>query len=148
MRHFTMMELTHSNTADRLGLDNTPDQRIKANLQRLCHFCLDPLRDRAGPLIVSSGFRCEELNAKVGGARNSAHIHGNGADLVSNRMSTADLVKLAIEMDKAGDILCDQIIEESANGGRTSWLHIACTEDPRHQYFRLRKEDGKIEMIE
>ena len=36
----------------------------------------------AVPLIPTSGFRCEEHNARIGGAPGSAHTDGLGADFV------------------------------------------------------------------
>jgi hypothetical protein len=43
---------------------------------------LDKLREQYGkPFIISSGYRPEEYNAKIGGASNSAHITGQAIDI-------------------------------------------------------------------
>lgn len=54
----------------------------------MCEEALQPIRDRIGQLLdhddyfikITSGFRCEELNKKVGGAKNSFHRFGYAAD--------------------------------------------------------------------
>lgn len=43
---------------------------------------LEKIREQVGPLLVTSGYRCPEHNAQIGGAPNSEHPHGNAADLV------------------------------------------------------------------
>ena len=51
-------------------------------LERLVNRVLDPLREAWGsPIIVTSGYRCPELNARVGGARTSYHLRGMAADI-------------------------------------------------------------------
>ena len=140
-----MPELTFSSTAARLGIDNTPDESVIDNLKRWCERVGDPLRERAGPLIVTSGYRSAPLNEKVGGASNSQHCSGNAVDLISHTMPIEELVNLAIDMDKGGEILADQIIHESA--GRTSWLHISTSDKPRHQAFRLDKHTGRVAQV-
>jgi len=43
---------------------------------------LDPLRESWGnPIIVSSGYRCQELNKAVGGAKTSQHLLGQASDI-------------------------------------------------------------------
>ena len=43
---------------------------------------LEAVRDRFGPVIVSSGHRCEKYNAQQGGGANSQHLVGRAADIV------------------------------------------------------------------
>lgn len=84
-RYFTFDELIHSDTADRLGIDNTPTSEAVSNLNDLVTNVLDRLRGEWGrPIIVTSGYRCKELNAAVGGARNSQHLKGQAADIISD----------------------------------------------------------------
>ncbi|MEB3211321.1 MAG: peptidase M15A, partial [Leptolyngbyaceae bacterium] len=58
-RNFTLREMTRSETADRLGLDNSPSPAEIENLRKLCLQILQPARDALGPLTVTSGFRSE-----------------------------------------------------------------------------------------
>jgi uncharacterized protein YcbK (DUF882 family) len=43
---------------------------------------LERLRGKLGrPLVVVSGFRCPEYNARVGGIKTSQHLYGRAADI-------------------------------------------------------------------
>ena len=82
MKYFKKEEFTQSATAVLLGIDNTPSKEHVANLERLVAHVLDPVREAWGsPIIVSSGYRCPELNARVGGVKTSYHLHGMAADI-------------------------------------------------------------------
>lgn len=80
--HFTVAEFERSATAVANHIDNTiPSQFIPA-LEQLCKTILEPLRAFAQqPIIISSGYRCNALNVKVGGAYASQHTLGEAADL-------------------------------------------------------------------
>ena len=81
MKWFTLQEFTRSVTANIRGLDNTPPQDAVLNLEWLCQRFLDPLRDAIGvPIIISSGYRCRDLNTAVGGSETSYHMLGLAAD--------------------------------------------------------------------
>lgn len=82
MKYFTIPELLRSDMAAQYGIDNTPDDIARVNLKTLVHMVLDPVREAYGsPVIVSSGYRCPALNAKVGGAEHSYHLRGMAADI-------------------------------------------------------------------
>ena len=80
--HFALEEFTRSETAERLGIDNTPSEAVVEHLRRLCVLVLEPLRQRFGkPIRINSGYRCPALNRAVGGVRNSRHLTGDAADI-------------------------------------------------------------------
>ena len=81
--NFTLEELIHSNTAERMGIDNVPkDEKVVENLRSLCLEVLQPLRDYVGaPVHINSGYRCPELNMAVDGVKNSQHCRGEAADI-------------------------------------------------------------------
>ncbi len=82
MKHFKIEEFTYSITAQHLGIDNTPSKEAVTNLELLVSRVLDPLREAWGsPIIVTSGYRCEELNKRVGGVKTSYHLRGMAADI-------------------------------------------------------------------
>ena len=57
MKHFTLKELTKSDTAIRKGIKNIPNKQEEQNLIALIDNVLDPLREAYGkPIIVTSGF--------------------------------------------------------------------------------------------
>lgn len=81
-KYFTVRELTKSCTAIRLGIDNTPDEEQKKNLNDLIDVCLDPLRIfYPQKLLVYSGFRSTELNEYLGKSPNSLHLFGLECDI-------------------------------------------------------------------
>lgn len=62
MKHFTIEELTRSETAKRLKIDNTPSKNVIANLTNLVEKVLDPAREQLGkPIYVNSGYRVRNL---------------------------------------------------------------------------------------
>lgn len=81
-KNFTLSEFIESDTADRLGIDNTPSEQAVENITLLCTKLLQPLRSLYGkPMYINSGYRCEELNKAVGGVESSQHRQGLAADV-------------------------------------------------------------------
>ena len=75
--NFNLKEMTKSDTATRLGLDNTPGEVEIENLRLLCEKVLQPVRDHFGKSVtVNSGFRSPESNAAVNGSKTSDHCKG------------------------------------------------------------------------
>ena len=72
-KNFTLDELTHSNTALRRGIDNTPSKENIFKLRLLATEFLQVLRDRLGPLRVTSGYRSPELCVVLGSKITSQH---------------------------------------------------------------------------
>ena len=125
MKYFSITELTQSATAKRYGIDNTPSDDIKKNLTLFIEKVLDPIReDWGGPIIVSSGYRCPELNAKVGGAKTSGHQYGYCADLqVKGGMKKIrELANFILEWMKDHKMKFDELLWEHSGG--VTWLHF------------------------
>ena len=80
--HFKLREFTESTTAKKHGIANVPPPEAVENLQRLCTHTLEPLREKLGlPIIITSGFRCQQLNEIiVHASRKSQHMSGQAAD--------------------------------------------------------------------
>ena len=71
---FTLEEVTRSETAIRNNIDNTPNHDQILQLQQLCSAILDRIREHYDkPIRILSGYRCEKLNKKIGGSKNSQH---------------------------------------------------------------------------
>lgn len=96
--NFTLEEFEASETAQKLGIDNSvPDFETIVNIRALCESVLQPLRDAVGlPLTISSGYRCKELNEAVGGVETSQHrgIGAAAADITS-KLSPIKLARIA-----------------------------------------------------
>ena len=121
--YFTISELTASATAQREGIDNRPTESAYHLLHVLVEQLLDPIREAWGePIVVSSGYRCKELNALVGGVKNSHHILGCAADLIAgNKADNRRLFNLIQQMQQEGKIRFTQLILE----GDGRWIHIS-----------------------
>jgi len=124
--HFTLEELTISQNAARLGLDNTPGPDIIANLRRTA-LGLELVRALTGaPIIISSGYRSPLVNKAVGGATKSQHLTGQAADITAPGFGTPEQLVSAIV---GSTIPFDQCILEFG-----AWCHISfVTDAPRRQ---------------
>lgn len=145
--HFTLEELTASNTAKRLKIDNTPSNEVRANLARLAG-ALEVVRALGGdkPLVIHSGYRSPALNAKVGGAKNSYHMKGLAADFDAPFGMTHDELQKKIA---SSGIPFDLVLEEKARDG-AHWLHFQIPESgkPARRLVRdatLARQGGAIE---
>ena len=117
MKYFKISEFTQSHTATAHSIANVPTAEAVKNLEALVTCVLDPVREAWGtPIIVSSGYRCEELNKAVGGAKNSQHMTGCAADIVcSEPRKLFDIIKQQGKFD--------QLLWE--HSGKTQWLHVS-----------------------
>jgi len=95
-QNFTVREFTRSPTAARMGLDNSIEQGSAEHraLVALVDHVLQPMRTLLGvPLVITSGFRGDELNEAVGGVPTSQHRLGEAADICSARYEPIDLAQ-------------------------------------------------------
>ena len=115
--HFTLEELTASETAERNGWDNTPNEQELANLVRLAEFLEQVKEVLAGkPIIISSGLRTKKVNDAVGSKDTSQHRIGCAADFKVPGMTPDEVVKAIV----ASGIEYDQVIREFDR-----WTHIS-----------------------
>lgn len=147
-KNFTLAEMTVSQTATRLGIDNSPSPAHKANLQRLVTELLQPIRDALGHGIsVSSGYRSPTLNTRIGGSQTSAHSIGMAADInahgYGNSRQLAIFIRDYLVKNK---VPFDQLILEFGD-----WVHIGLTNRAgaqRRQVLTARRDkDGKTEFV-
>ena len=112
--HFSLGELTKSETAIRKGIDNEPDEKTVEKLIVLCSEILEPVREHYGiPFAPNSGYRCPELNRAIGSSSRSQHVKGEAVDFeipgVSNKevalwvKENCDFDQLILEFYKEGD---------------------------------------------
>lgn len=85
MKNFKLSEFFVSSTANKNDIKNEPsiDERatIERNINLLVDNVLDPIRDKfCAPVIITSGYRCPQVNKLVGGVNNSQHMSGCAAD--------------------------------------------------------------------
>ena len=137
-KNFTFEELISSSTASRLGIDNTPTQQQKQKLRQLAEKILQPIRDKWGkPIIVTSGYRCPQVNKLVGGVTNSQHALGEACDLkVGGVAENKKLFELIVKMIKDNKIQVGQLINEY----NYSWIHVSLprVDKPNNQIFSIK----------
>jgi uncharacterized protein YcbK (DUF882 family) len=119
--HFTLEELTASETAMRNSLDNTPGPIAYQNLVRLANFLEEVKKVLGGkPVMINSAYRGPEVNAHVGGSKNSQHMVGCAADIRVPGMTPNEVCKAII----ASELQYDQLIREF-----DSWTHVSITNE-------------------
>lgn len=126
MKHFTLAELTYSDTAQARRINNQPNRAQSDSLVALTENVLDPLRERYGrPIQVNSGFRGSALNRAVGGAATSQHLKGEAADITvgsrSGNKQLFDIIRKELDFD--------QLINEQ----NYSWVHVSYRADGRNR---------------
>ena len=142
--HFTLGELTKTSydTLDK----NIPSRVAIENLRNICENWLEDLRfsynelygdrregerregesrnDGEIPIIISSGYRSEEVNMKCGGAKGSNHLTGCAVDI--RCYGPEQMIRMAgILLDIADGTKrdFDELIQEKR--GSTYWIHFA-----------------------
>lgn len=129
-----MQECTYSSTAVARDIDNTPSPEIEAHIVESVEMLLDPLREAwdnycnrnnlgKGGINISSGYRCPELNAAVGGSSTSAHRYGYAFDLVPTNRQMRTFKRFCHEW--LARRAFDQLISEGEDeSGMPSWMHV------------------------
>lgn len=143
--NFTLKELTKSDTAMRLGLDNTPDDEALENLKTLCEKVLQPVRDNFGRVTVNSGYRSPESNAAVGGSKTSDHCKGMAADIEVDGVSNPDLAQWIMDNLEYTQLILEFYTQGQPNSG---WVHVSY--DPnnlKNQELTAVKVAGKTQYL-
>lgn len=81
-KEVTWKEMCKSETATRYKIENNPDGNSIVNLEALIEYIVKPIYDKFPTAEVTSGYRCDKLNEKVGGVKGSQHTKGQAVDLV------------------------------------------------------------------
>lgn len=127
-KNLSLAEVTKSNTAKRLGIDNTPDDWTIENLRAIAGDVFQPLRGAFGcPIFVSSGYRSEELNRAIGGSKRSQHVQGRALDLdadVFGRCTNGEIFRWLLN-----NVTFDQLIWEFGDQDNPDWVHVSYVRD-------------------
>jgi zinc D-Ala-D-Ala carboxypeptidase len=142
-KSFTLNELTKSQEATRLGIDNTPNEEHILNLKLLCENILQPIRDFYGmPLTVSSGYRSAALCEAIGSSSKSQHTKGQAADFEIFGVANKDLADFVVK-----NLDYDQCILEfwNENEPNSGWVHCSFNaSENRKQFLKAEKLNGRI----
>lgn len=140
--NFTLAEYIASETAARRGIDNTPrEAMVLSNLRRMAAV-MEEIRLVLGvPVLVTSGYRCLELNRAIGSGDGSAHVRGLATDFIAPKFGVPYDVCRAIE-PQVERLDIDQLIYEH------TWVHVGLRESgARNQVMTLRRSGGYVAGI-
>lgn len=148
MANFTIGELAHSSTAQKLGIENNPPANIRTHLTETITL-LESIRNEWGKyceennlgspaITISSGYRSPALNKAVGGVKNSSHMMGYAADIVPANGKQDNFEHFMSEVFAKKGYAYDQIIIERSKNSR--WVHVGYKKadgSQRRQCFKL-----------
>ena len=137
-QHFSLDELTTTNKV------KYKDKNYKYGLQKitqmniLAHFAEQVRLIVNSPMKITSGIRCEELNAVVGGSKTSQHLKGEAIDFIPTKIK----IKTAFDKIRKSNLEFGQLIIEKS--GSSEWIHIST--GIKKQV--LKYDNGKYSVIE
>ena len=146
-KNFSLAELTKSETALRLSIENQPDDEQLNNLLLLCANVLQPVRDHFGKGVkVNSALRTIPVNRAVGSSDSSHHVKGMAADIEIPGVPNATLAEYVRD-----NLPFTQVILEFYTRGipDSGWCHVSY--DPQNlkrQALTAVKENGKTVYLE
>jgi len=118
--HFTLEEFLNTKKYP----CNKPTTQDVVNMTYGCLMLLEPARTTVGPIIINSGYRNADVNALVGGVKNSQHLLGQAADIRP---------KDPRQFQRLVDFLRHHALTDQLLTG-SGWLHISWApfDQPRH----------------
>ena len=151
-KHISYREATHSATAKRRGIENTPNEEQLDNMYKVADFIFEPLRTYVGGAIkITSFFRSQELNAAIGGAyklvdgkkiQTSQHCKGQAIDIddVFGHKSNYEMFEYIRE-----NLDFDQLIYEFGTNDNPDWIHVSyvSSKENRNRVLRAIRVNGK-----
>ena len=142
-KYFSLAEFTKSQQASRLGISNQPTPVHQKNMEELCVNVLDKVREQFGPIFLSSGYRSEAVNKKIGGSKTSQHCLGEAADIDMDGINDEIFHFIKDKLD------FDQLIWEFGTSKEPDWVHVSYTNERknRRQVLVAKKEGTKTVYI-
>jgi len=132
--NFTLEEACKSQTAERLGLNNSPDSDALEAMQTLCEKVLEPIRAKFGPVVVNSMYRAPEVNKAVGSSPGSQHVKGQAADIEVPGLPNDTLAAWIRD-----NLKFDQLLREFPKPGvpDSGWVHVSYREPCRGECLTI-----------
>jgi len=97
-----------------------PAMEIILNISHLINSIMQPVRDKFGRIVITSGYRSPEYNRNVGGVKNSSHIYGNAVDFIVPNVELKEVYKYIVE-----NFEYDKIIYSINLDVNAEWIHLA-----------------------
>ena len=146
-KHVSHKEGVYSNTATRLGIDNTPNDEQLSNMKLVAEKVFEPLREWVGgPIKINSFFRGLPLNTAIGGSKKSQHMKGQAMDIddTFGKATNAEMYNWIKE-----NLDFDQMIWEFGDDDNPDWVHISYVseEENRNRCLKAYRKDGRTQYM-
>lgn len=145
-KHVTFLQATKSTTSKRLNIDNIPNDIQIDNMKRISSEIYDKIYDyilslNKERIWISSFFRSEELNKRIGGSKNSQHCKGEAIDIDSSYSNSEIFNYIRLNLN------FDQLIAEFKQNNEPSWIHVSLSKNNRKQVLISVKENKKTKYL-
>ncbi len=143
--HLSLAEVTKSQTATRLGIDNTPTVTHMIALRDIAENVFEPIRNHFGvPVGISSGYRSKSLNDAIGGSSRSQHCHGQALDIdadIYGRITNGELFRYIRH-----GLDFDQLIWEFGDDNDPAWVHVSFVKrwNQSREILKAYRDNGRV----
>ena len=146
-KHISDREGAYSRTAERLDINNVPDDDQLKAMELVAEKVFEPLREWVGgPVKINSFFRSVKLNKIIGGSSKSQHCRGQAIDIddTFGKVANSDMYNYI-----KNNLDFDQLIWEFGNDDNPNWLHVSYVspEKNRNRCLKAYKEQGRSKYI-
>ena len=146
-KHVSYKEGVRSRTADRRGLDNTPNESQLKCMKEIAEAVFEPLREWVGgPIKINSFFRGEPVNTAIGGSKYSQHMKGQAMDIddTFGHKTNAEMYHYIKD-----NLDFDQLIWEFGDDKNPNWIHVSYVthRENRKKLTIAKKVNGKTKYI-
>jgi hypothetical protein len=149
-KNLTLSEVTKSRTAINLGINNEPNAEQLENLKTIANEVFQKIRDHFDvPIKISSGFRSEALNKKVGGSKTSDHMKGCALDIdMDGSTFAAYVANWEIFNYIRKNLEFRQLIWEFGDANNPDWVHVSYVKgDNKKEVLRAIKKGKKTVYV-
>ena len=146
-KHISDREGAYSRTAERLDINNVPDDDQLKAMELVAEKVFEPLREWVGgPVKINSFFRSVKLNKIIGGSSKSQHCRGQAIDIddTFGKVANSDMYNYI-----KNNLDFDQLIWEFGNDDNPNWLHVSYVspEKNRNRCLKAYKEQGRSKYM-
>tara|TARA_R110000796_G_scaffold240290_1_gene361294 strand:+ start:444 stop:902 length:459 start_codon:yes stop_codon:yes gene_type:complete len=146
-KNFSLKEFTKSQTAERKGISNSPNEVSVMAMEALCHCVLEPIRSAfAKPIHINSGYRSVALCEAIGSKPTSQHCDGEAADIEIYGVSNYELAKYIEKNLNFDQLILECWTTEDPNSG---WVHVSYVNENanRKDVLTYNRKDGYTKGI-
>jgi hypothetical protein len=145
--YFSLADFARSQTAARLGIDNTPPKDTLPAVKAMVKEVLLPaMRHFGAPININSGYRCKALNDAIGGSKTSQHMWTPESVACDIESVDGSFDNLSLAYWIRDNCVVDQLISECydpAEGPSSGWVHVSFRTDGRNRQESLTYQRGK-----